>query len=137
MNRYKLSEVKVGLVEGFSISINQGMMSSFTQITGDINPLHLDSIYANSKGFKDKVCYGMLTSSFYSTLVGVYLPGEFCILQGIEINFSSPVYIGDVLRVEGVVDYINEAYKVIELKASITNQSGKKISKAKIKVGFL
>jgi 3-hydroxybutyryl-CoA dehydratase len=137
MNRYKFDEIRIGSTESFSILINQEMMTAFTEISGDINPLHVDKSYAMAKGFKDKVCYGMFTSSFYSTLVGVYLPGEFCILQGIDITFSSPVYIGDLLTIKGEVGYMNDAYRVIEVNASITNQDSKKVSKAKIKVGFL
>ena len=102
-----------------------------------MNPLHTDSEYAKSKGFVDRVVYGMLTSSFYSTLVGVYLPGEYCILQGIEIQFSKPVYVDDTLKISGKVSYINEAYKQIEIKAVVTNQAGKKVSKATIKVGVM
>jgi 3-hydroxybutyryl-CoA dehydratase len=108
-------------------------MNKFLDISNDINPLHIDKNYAKQKGFKDRVVYGMLTSSFYSTLVGVYLPGKYCILQGIDIQFSKPVYIDDELRISGKVSYINEAYKQIEIKATIINQENKKVSKATIK----
>ena len=85
----------------------------------------------------NRVVYGLLTSSFYSTLVGVHLPGKHCILQGIDIQFSKPVYIDDILKISGKVSYINEAYKQIEVKAVITNQENKKVSKATIKVGVM
>ena len=92
-------------------------------------------ILSKSKGFSDRVVYGMLTSSFFSTLVGVYLPGKYCILQSIDIKFSKPVYIDDILTITGKVSYINEAYKQLEIKAVIINQDNKKVSKATIKVG--
>ena len=79
----------------------------------------------------------MLTSSFFSTLVGVYLPGKYCLLQGIDIQFSKPVYIDDILTITGKVSYINEAYKQIEIKAIIINQDNEKVSKATIKVGVM
>ena len=85
----------------------------------------------------NRVVYGLLTSSFYSTLVGVHLPGKHCILQGIDIQFSKPVYIGDTLKISGKVSYINEAYKQIEIRAFITNQNNEKVSKATIKTGVL
>ena len=71
----------------------------------------------------------MLTSSFFSTLVGVYLPGKYCILQGVDIQFSKPVYIDDILTITGKVSYINEAYKQLEIKAVIINQDNKKTNK--------
>ena len=112
------------------------MMKSFEIMTGDINPLHINQEYAKEKGMLDKVVYGMLTSSFYSTLVGVYLPGKRCLLQGIEISFKKPVYIGEEIEIYGEISYLNEAYKIAEIKAYIKNES-KKISTAKITVGVI
>lgn len=137
MNTYKFSDIHVGLEESFEVTITEDMMDKFLSISGDINPLHIDEVYAKEKGFKNRVVYGLLTSSFYSTLVGVYLPGKFCILQGADIQFSNPVYIGDKLTISGKVTYMNEAYKQLEIKAIIRNQNNKKVSKATIKTGLM
>ena len=137
MNSYKFDDISVGLEEHFSVKVDADKLDKFLEISGDTNPLHTDSKYSKSKGFVDRVAYGMLTSSFYSTLVGVYLPGKYCILQGIDIQFSKPVYIEDKLKISGKVTYINEAYKQLEIKAFITNQNNEKVSKATIKTGVL
>jgi 3-hydroxybutyryl-CoA dehydratase len=137
MNTYKLSDIEVGLEESFEAKIDASKMDKFLDISNDTNPLHIDSDYAIEKGFSNRVVYGLLTSSFYSTLVGVYLPGKYCILQGIDIQFSKPVYIDDTLKISGKVTYINETYRRIEIKAMITNQDNKKVSKATIKVGLI
>ena len=137
MNSYKFVDINVGLEESFSVRVNSEKLDKFLKISGDINPLHTDAEYSKSKGFSDRVVYGMLTSSFFSTLVGVYLPGKYCILQGVDIQFSKPVYIDDILTITGKVSYINEAYKQVEIKAVIINQDNKKVSKATIKVGVM
>ena len=137
MNVYGFDDVGIGLAAEFSATVTDEMMQLFLKVSGDLNPLHVDAEYALKKGFTSRVVYGLLTSSLYSTLVGVYLPGKYCLLQGIDISFQHPVYIEDVLNVRGEVSYINEAYKMIEIKASIRNNAGKKVSRAKIKVGFL
>jgi 3-hydroxybutyryl-CoA dehydratase len=137
MNKYNFSDIEIGLEESFEVKIDTSKMDKFLDISNDINPLHVDSNYAKKKGFSNRVVYGLLTSSFYSTLVGVYLPGKYCILQGIDIQFSKPVYVGDALKISGKVSYINEAYKQIEIKAFITNQNNEKVSKATIKTGVL
>ena len=137
MNSYKFVDINVGLEESFSVRVNSEKLDKFLKISGDINPLHTDAEYSKSKGFSDRVVYGMLTSSFFSTLVGVYLPGKYCILQGADIQFSKPVYIDDILTITGKVSYINEAYKQLEIKAVIINQDTKKVSKATIKVGVM
>jgi len=137
MNEYKFSEIEIGFEESFVIEVDKSKMENFLDISKDTNPLHNDTNYAKKMGFQDRVVYGLLTSSFYSTLVGVYLPGRYCILQGIDIQFSKPVYVGDVLKISGKVSYINDAYKMIEIKAFIMNQANIKVSKATIKVGVM
>ena len=137
MNFYQFEGISIGMAEEFQTPVTDEMMESFLKISGDINPLHIDSGYAMQNGFPDRVVYGMLTSALYSKLAGVYLPGKHCLLQGVEISFHHPSYVGDILTVRGEVCYLNEAYRMIEIKAYIKNQAGKKISKAKIKAGFL
>ena len=137
MNSYKFDDINVGLEESFSVKVDSKKLDKFLEISGDLNPLHSNAEYSKSKGFSDRVVYGMLTSSFFSTLVGVYLPGKYCILQGIDIQFSNPVYIDDILTITGKVSYINEAYKQLEIKAVIINKDNTKISKATIKVGVM
>ena len=137
MNSYKFVDINVGLEESISVRVNSEKQDKFLKISGDINPLHTDAEYSKSKGFSDRIVYGMLTSSFFSTLVGVYLPGKYSILQGIDIQFYEPVFIDDILTITGKVSYINEAYKQLEIKAVIINQDNKKVSKATIKVGVI
>ena len=135
MNKYNLSNIEIGLEKSFKEKIDLSKMNNFLDISNDINPLHVDSIYAKKKGFNDRVVHGLLTSSFYSTLVGVHLPGKNCFLHEIKIQFLKPVYIDDTVEISGTIDYINEAFKQIEINASITNQDNIRVSKAIIKVG--
>ena len=137
MNEYKLSNIKIGLEESFSVVIDSSKLDKFLDISNDLNPLHVDNAYAKEKGFDGRVVYGLLTASFYSTLVGVHLPGKYCILQSIDTQFLKPVYIGETLTISGKISYINEAYKQIEIQATIVNQNGQKVSKATIKTGLI
>ena len=137
MNEYKLSNIKIGLEESFSVVIDSSKLDKFLDISNDHNPLHVDNAYAKEKGFDGRVVYGLLTASFYSTLVGVHLPGKYCILQSIDTQFLKPVYIGETLTISGKISYINEAFKQIEIQATIVNQNGQKVSKATIKTGLI
>jgi 3-hydroxybutyryl-CoA dehydratase len=137
MNEYALGDVSVGMAQEFSVTITRAMTTGFVEITGDINPLHVDERYADGKGFRDRVVHGMLTSAFYSTLVGVYLPGKHCLLQGIKVTFHAPVFAGDHLTVRGEVTHVSESLRVMTVRGSITNQGGDTVSKAQIQVGFI
>ncbi len=137
MNEYKFQDVSVGLEEQFQVTITEDMMTRFRELTGDTNPMHIDMDYAQKHGgMKDRIVYGMLSASFYSTLVGMYLPGKYALFEKCEVSWPSPCYIGDRLTVIGRVSEINSLFSRITIKAYITNQYGKKISRALLTVGF-
>jgi 3-hydroxybutyryl-CoA dehydratase len=136
MKEYTFEDLTLGLKHEFEATFTEEMAQEFARISGDVNPLHIDREYAKSVGFASPVLFGMLSSSLYSTLVGVYLPGKYALLQGIDIDFNSPVFAGERLFVQGEVVFINEAYKRFEIKASIRKQDRKLISKAIIRAGF-
>ena len=135
MNEYTYDEIAIGQKESFSVTVTDEMMESFRNLTGDINPLHNDKDYAISKGHPDRVVYGMLTGSLLSTLAGVYLPGKRSLIQEVKLKFAKPVYIGDTLTVEGVVEEKHDSYSLIILKVTIRNQNGDKVCRAKMQIG--
>jgi len=137
MNCYRYSELEIGHTEAFSAEVTGDMMDLFLKLSGDVNPLHIDEQYAKENGFSSAVAYGMLTSSFYSTLAGVYLPGKFCLLHEIDIKFTNPVYVGDVLRISGEIAEKFDSYEMLAIKARITNQDNRTVSRAAMKVGVL
>jgi 3-hydroxybutyryl-CoA dehydratase len=136
MNAYRWEDLVVGLNHNFVASFTDEMVHSFAVISGDVNPLHVDRNYAISSGFAAPVIFGLMTSSLYSQLVGVYLPGKYALLQGIDIDFNSPCFAGDQLVVQGEITLLSSAYRRLEVKASIRNEKGKLVSKALIRVGM-
>jgi 3-hydroxybutyryl-CoA dehydratase len=136
MNAYRWEELSIGLTHKFEATFTSDAAAQFASISGDSNPLHVDHAYAVSVGFQAPALFGMLTSSLYSQLVGVYLPGKYALLEGIDIGFHSPCFAGDRLAVEGQIVFLMEAYQRMEIKASIRKADGKLVSKALIKVGM-
>ena len=70
MNRYRFEDLSVGLEEHFSATIRADMLDVFHELSADPNPLHLDDDFARMHGFPNRVVYGMLTASLFSTLGG-------------------------------------------------------------------
>ena len=135
MNHYRLADLTPGVTESFTVTITEEMMAQFYAITGVNSPIHMDADYAAGRGYPGRVVYGMLGASFLSTLAGVYLPGEHCLLHGVDLKFAKPIFIGDTLTVTGVVDEVNDTFREITIKASIVNQDGKKVTRAVIRAG--
>lgn len=123
MNTYMFEDCVLGLKEVFEAEVTEEKMRGFKDISGDINPLHNDEKYALAKGFDGKVVYGLLTASYFSTLVGVWLPGERCLIQEVSYKFMKPVYSGDVLVISGEVIERDERTKQLKLKVRIRRKS--------------
>ena len=123
MNHFKFEDIKIGDEVEFSYEITEDKMNKFRDITGDINYLHNDAEYANKKGYPERVVYGMLTSSFLSTLAGVYMPGEYSLIHSVEINYIKPVFLSSSpLKIKAKVIEKEERFKQIELKYYITDK---------------
>lgn len=135
MNHYTLSELQPGMEAQFSVTVTEELQQKFLELSGDVNPLHTDAAFAQAKGYPGRVAYGMLTASFYSTLAGVYLPGEHCLLWEVDSKFTTPVFIGDVLEISGTVSEVDNRYGFIRVKAQVRNQKGKIVSRAVITAG--
>lgn len=136
MNHYTLSELAVGQTESFTVTVTQEMMEDFYRLTGDDSPIHRSEEYAAGRGYPGRVVYGMLGASFFSTLAGVYLPGEHCLLHGVEAKFARPVFIGDTLTVKGTVTEVNDTFQEITVRAEIFNQEGKKVTRGLYRAGL-
>lgn len=136
MNHYTLADMQPGLTESFTVTITEEMMDRFAAITGDVSPIHIDADYARGRGYPGRVVYGMLAASFFSTLAGVYLPGEHCLLHSVDCRFAKPIFIGDTLTVTGTVVNVSEAVAEAEIKAVITNQDGKRVTRGIVKAGL-
>ena len=122
MNEYTITEISPGMEETFDCVITSNMVDAFCDLTGDINPLHKSEEFAKSKGFNGRVSYGMLTAALISKLAGCLLPGKNCLIQGLDLKFVKPVYIGDELHVSGKVSKVDKDLKYLEIKVVIRNQ---------------
>jgi acyl dehydratase len=136
MNEYRWSDLSIGLKHSFDASFTAQDTAAFAKLSGDTNPQHTDEEYAKSAAFTGPVLFGMLVASLYSQLAGVYLPGKFALLQGMNVDFNSPCYAGDRLTCAGEIVFMNKAYQRFEIEATTRKQDRELVSKALIRVGF-
>lgn len=136
MNRYGFNDLYIGQKETFAVEISDEKQSLFEKLSGDVNPLHVNDDFAVKRGFQGRVLHGMAAASFYSTLVGVYLPGEHCLLNECNVTFRKPVYVGDVLTIEGKVVDIREGTQRVKIHGTAMNQNGEVVNSAVISVSM-
>lgn len=113
------SDIQVGGVYAFEKEFSQRDVMDFAKLTGDFNPLHIDKEFGEKSRFKGNIIHGMLAGSLFSTLVGMYCPGEKCIYLSQTLKFKKPIFPGDRLTVKGTVTNKNDSISVITIKTEI------------------
>lgn len=118
------SAIQVGDSESISKKITESDVRRFVEMTGDDNPLHVDTAYAESTAFKDIVVHGMLGASYISTVIGTRLPGTGALWVSQNFDFLLPVRLGDELSISCTVLKKFERERLLELETKIVNQHG-------------
>ena len=123
LNELSYNDISIGRQESFIIKITESMVEKFSNLSGDLNPLHMDNEFAESSLFKKRIVHGMLLSSFFSRLIGMKLPGKNALYFSQTLNFRSPCYIDDEIEVVGEVTEKSDSTKMITVTTSIFNKS--------------
>ena len=89
-----LDELAIGLCAEIVRHITHDDISTFADVSGDRNPVHLDHDYARQTAFGGIIAHGMLSASFISSILGTQLPGEGTIYLGQSLRFLAPVRAG-------------------------------------------
>ena len=127
-------EITPGMKRGFEVTVTHEMLTAFSALTGDNNPLHMDCEYAKNAIFGKPVAHGMLVSSFLSRLVGMHLPGERSLFLSQTLNFRNPVHENDRVTVTGEVIRKSDRLKLITLKTTIARPGGEIVIDGEAKV---
>ena len=123
INELKYDDIFIGQQESFSINITESMVEKFSNLSGDLNPLHMDNKFAESSSFNKRIVHGMLLASFFSQLIGMKLPGKHALYFSQTLNFRSPCYIDDQIEVVGEVIEKSDSTQIITVSTSIFNKS--------------
>ena len=122
-NELSYNDISIGQQESFMIIITESMVEKFSNLSGDLNPLHMDNEFAESSSFKKRIVHGMLLASFFSQLIGMKLPGKNALYFSQTLNFRSPCYIDDKIEIIGEVIEKSDSTKIITISTSIFNKS--------------
>ena len=111
-------------------TITEADLVGFAALTGDFNPMHTDSEYSRDSFMGQRVAHGMLTISYavgQAYQLGI-LERTVLGFRGLDMKFSSPVYIGDTIHAELKVAETKPARRlgggVVSLDIRIVKQDG-------------
>lgn len=116
----------IGQSAEISKTITETDVYNFAGICGDFNSLHVNAVMAEKSIFGKRVVHGALISSFISTVLGMYLPGEGTIYLRQEVNYRKPVYFEDTITARVVIQEILENGNAI-LETYVLNQKGERV----------
>jgi acyl dehydratase len=132
-----IDDFQPGQRASFTKTFTEGDLQRFIEITGDVNPLHVDDAYAAGTQFGRRVLHGMLTASIFSTMVGMLLPGTGAIYRSQTLRFLRPVHIGETVTAHFVVRSVDRAKHRLEIEAWIENEAGEHVIEGTCEAGLL
>ena len=109
-------DIKIGDSAEYAKTITEADILLFAAVSGDDNPVHINQEYAEQSMFKSRIAHGMLTASFFSTILGTRLPGEGTIFLSNSCKFKAPVRIGDTVTARCTVSVIDVEKKRVTFK---------------------
>lgn len=92
-----IEEISVGMSVSYSQTITDSDIKTFSGVSGDHNPIHVDQNYAAESRYGKRIAHGLMTASFFSGLFGTKLPGRGCVYVSQNLTFKRPVYIDDTV----------------------------------------
>ena len=119
-SEHTFEDLFVGQKVTFSEKIDESLLIDFAKLSGDFNPLHMDEDYASNTNFEKRVCHGMLLASFFSQLVGMYLPGKNSLYFSQSLNFRNPSFVDDEVIIAGEITEKKSNTRIITIKTTIS-----------------
>ena len=137
MKPAQIDDFEPGQHVTFTKTFTEDDVRRFIEITGDVNPLHVDEEFAARTRFGRRVLHGMLTASILSTMVGMLLPGPGAIYRAQTITFLRPVHIGDTVTAHFVVRSVDRARHRLQIDSWIENEAGERVLEGTCEAGLL
>lgn len=119
-------ELSVGQTAQMSRVVGSADIEAFADVSGDLNPVHLDDAYAKSTPFGERIAHGMLSGAYISAVLGTRLPGPGAIYLSQSLRFRRPVKVGDLVIARATVKELDTVRARVTLE-TICEVDGKTV----------
>lgn len=113
---FRISQLEESSFASYQVHFGKELIDSFARSTGDFNPIHVDESYIARTEFQDRVVHGLLLASYFSPLVGMYLPGARALILETHFEFVNPVSVGTTVTYSGVIREVVRNMGTFKLK---------------------
>ncbi len=121
---YRIDAFAVGLVKEESLLIPAGALDAFMDLSGDRHPLHAQADYARVRGFRDRVCHGLLVSAYVSPFIARHFLGATGLFVSFTTRFQKPVYEGTRLVLTGRVESASASTGLMNVAWTMADEAG-------------
>ena len=120
-------EISEGESASLSHRVTQRDIDLFATATGDVNPAHVDPVYAFTDMFHHVIIHGLWGAGLISAVLGTKLPGPGTIYLAQDLRFRHPVSVGDTITATLTVKAKQPATGNVTLDCVCTNQDGRPV----------
>ena len=125
MGGRSIDDVKVGLKTRVTKTVSESDVYLFAGITGDFDPNHVDEEYTKKTSLGHRVAHGALIVG-YTSAASTKILEDFdrpMVSVGYDrIRFLKPVYFGDTLTIDYVIESIDREKERTIAKIEVKNQ---------------
>ncbi len=124
IENHPFAELVIGASASLTRTLTEDDILLFAKVSGDVNPAHVDAVYAKTTRFGEVIAHGMLGGSLISTVLGTDFPGPGTIYVGQTLRFLRPVRPGDRLTVTVTVSSLDPVRHRAVLDTRCVDQDG-------------
>lgn len=103
-------------------------MVAFADVTGDDNPLHLDTDYAATTPFKRPIIHGMLGASVFTKVLGTQFPGHGSVYLKQTLDFLRPMFVDTDYEGVFTIVSVNPEKHTAEISTEILDSHTRKVT---------
>ncbi|MDI7246273.1 MAG: MaoC family dehydratase [Bacillota bacterium] len=129
-----IDQLRVGDHGTFTKTITDQDIYLYMGITGDFNPIYVDSEYASRTRFREPIVPGILLAGLIVAGISTELPGKGTITVSQHFNFVAPAKRGDVITCEIELIEVRERENRVVLRTTARNQNGELVVTGKSEV---
>ena len=114
-------DLRVGLTAEYEREIEESDVLGFAANSGDFNPLHVDSDFAQQTRYSQRIVHGAFQIGLASALIGMHLPGRDVLLGSVNARFLSPLYFPCRVRISGEITAWNAVSRAGSVRVTVSD----------------
>lgn len=122
--RRAIGDFSPGFASSHSFDVSVEELAQFSELSGDLHPLHQDRDFSRERGYPDVLVHGMLIASKCSAFVARDFVGSGGLLISFAGDFRRPVYCGEGLVWRGEVVKVAIEDGVLDIRWHVINERG-------------